>query len=233
MSSLDVRAAARALDGKPPEDILAWACDHVGTKLAFATGFGAEGCVLVDVIARAHLPIDIFTLDTGLLFGETHELWRRLESRYGISIRAVRPAQTVSEQTSTHGPELWHRDPDRCCALRKLEPLRAALGKLDGWITAIRREQTAERSAAAVVEHDRRFGLIKVNPLAAWTTDQVWAHLYLHDVPVNALHERGYPSIGCEPCTSPVIPGEALRAGRWRGTSKTECGLHAERKVGT
>jgi phosphoadenylyl-sulfate reductase (thioredoxin) len=231
--AVDAPRAARLLDGESPEHILAWACEHVGTRLGFATGFGLEGCVLVDMIARARLPIDIFTLDTGLLFPETHELWRRLESRYGITIRAVRPAQTVSEQSSTQGAELWRRDPDRCCELRKLEPLRATLGKLDGWVTAIRREQTLDRANAQVVEHDRRFGLTKINPLVAWTHDQVWAHIYLHDVPVNTLHERGYPSIGCEPCTSPIVPGEALRAGRWRGTNKTECGLHAVRKVGT
>jgi phosphoadenylyl-sulfate reductase (thioredoxin) len=223
---VDVATAARELDGAPAHEVLAWASAQLGDKLTFATGFGAEGCVIIDLIARHALPIDLFTLDTGLLFPETYELWRRLEARYGVTIRAVRPAQSVAEQAGAHGDALWERAPDRCCELRKVRPLRAALAGFDGWITAIRREQTPERAFAQVVEVDAKFDLVKVNPLVAWTHDDVWAHVYAHDVPVNALHARGYPSIGCAPCTSPVVPGEALRAGRWRGAGKTECGLH-------
>jgi phosphoadenylyl-sulfate reductase (thioredoxin) len=230
-AAIDVAAAARALEGEPPLAILQWASDHVG-RIAFATGFGAEGCAIVDLVARARLPIELFTLDTGVLFDETYALWRRLEVRYGVAIRAVRPAQTVDEQASAHGAALWSRAPDRCCELRKLEPLRAHLAGYDAWITAIRRDQTPERASAAVVERDRNFGLVKINPLVAWTRDDVWAYLYAHDVPYNPLHDRGYPSIGCAPCTSPVVPGENLRAGRWRGSAKNECGLHAREKEG-
>ncbi len=223
---MNPEAASRALDGESAEAILTWASRELGPRLTFATGFGAEGCVIIDLIARLALPIDIFTLDTGLLFPETYELWRRLEERYDLTIRAVRPALTVAAQAATLGPTLWTRDPDACCELRKVAPLRAELAGFAAWITAIRRDQTAERAGAQIVEPDRKFGLVKVNPLVAWTTDDVWAHLYAHDVPYNALHERGYPSIGCQPCTSIVQIGEHPRAGRWRGSQKQECGLH-------
>jgi len=222
---IDIEAAARALEGEPALAVLRWAATHF-RRLTFATGFGAEGCVIVDLIARHELPIDIFTLDTGLLFPETYTLWRALEDKYGITIRAVRPEQTVAEQAAAHGDKLWEREPDRCCELRKVQPLRRALTGYAAWITAIRRDQTEERAAAQIVENDRKFGLVKINPLAAWSHDDVWAHVYAHDVPTNPLHERGYPSIGCVPCTSPIVPGENLRAGRWRDSAKKECGLH-------
>lgn len=214
--------------GSPhPLRILEWAAERFAPRIALATGFGVEGCVLVDLIARQRLSIGVFSLDTGLLFPETYELWRRLEERYGVSIRAVRPDQTVDEQARAHGERLWERHPDRCCGLRKLAPLGAALAGLDAWVSAIRRDQTRERAAARAVETDPRFGLVKVNPLVAWTQAEVWAYVRAHDVPVNPLHDRGYPSIGCFPCTSPVRPGEDPRAGRWRGLGRTECGMHA------
>jgi len=225
-STIDVVAASRELEGETPAEILRWASQHIGPKLTFATGFGAEGCVIIDLIARNNLPIDIFTLDTGLLFPETYALWRQLETKYGLAIRAVRPSHSVTQQAAAHGDALWARDPDRCCELRKVVPLRDALTGFEAWITAIRRDQTPERASARVVEQDRKFSLLKINPLVTWTHDDVWGHVYLHDVPVNALHQRGYPSIGCEPCTAAVAPGEDARAGRWRGKAKTECGLH-------
>lgn len=214
------------LEGASATEILAWASAHYGDRLTFATGFGAEGCVVIDLIARAGLRVDLFTLDTGVLFPETYALWQQLEATYGVAIRGVVPEQTIGVQELVHGPRLWERDTDRCCDLRKIRPLRAALAPFDAWITAIRREQTPERANARVIERDAKFGLVKVNPLVGWTHDDVWAHIYAHDVPYNALHDRGYPSIGCAPCTSPVAAGEDARAGRWRGTTKKECGLH-------
>ena len=184
--------------------------------------------MLLDLIGRLELPIRVFTLDTGLLFQETYDLWRRLEAHCGLRIEGVRPLLTVEQQARLHGERLWERDPDQCCALRKVEPLRGAIAGLDAWISAIRRDQTADRADARVLGNDARFGLVKVNPLAAWTHEQVWDYLRANDVPFNPLHERGYASIGCVPCTSPVRPGEPARAGRWRQRPKTECGLHAQ-----
>ena len=224
---VEIAGADQALEGRPPAEVLAWAAGRFAPRIAFATAFGAEGCVLVDLIARNHLPIDVFTLDTGLLFPETYALWRRLEERYGLAIRSVRPELSVEAQAAAHGPALWERMPERCCELRKVAPLRRALSGFDAWISSIRRDQTSDRSAARVVEWDLRFGLVKVNPLAGWTNEDVQRYVRLHRVPVNPLHARGYPSIGCMPCTTAVAPGEAPRAGRWRGRGKTECGLHA------
>lgn len=222
---------AAELESADAGDVLSWAADRFAPGLAFAFGFGPEGCVLLDQIARRQLPVDVFTLDTGLLFDETRDLWRRLEQRYGLTIRAVRPEQDLAAQARAHGERLWERDPDRCCALRKVVPLADALAGQRAWISAIRRQQTPDRARVRVLEHDAAHGLPKLSPLAAWTREQVWDYLLAHDVPVNALHARGYPSIGCTPCTSAVLAGEDERAGRWRGRTKTECGLHSARRV--
>lgn len=220
-AAVDIGAASRALEGAPAAAILRWAAEQLAPRLTFATGLGAEGCVIIDLIARHQLPIDIFTLDTGVLFPETYALWKRLEERYGITIRRV-----TADHTSVID-RLWENESDRCCELRKVQPLTRELASFAAWITAIRRDQTPERASAQIVESDRKFGLLKINPLVAWTHDDVWAHLYANDVPYNPLHEQGYPSIGCQPCTSPVVPGENLRAGRWRSVpGKRECGLH-------
>lgn len=221
-----VEAFGAELEGQPAAEVLRWAVERYAHRLTFATGFGPEGCVLIDLIGRHRLPIDLFTLDTGLIFDETRELWRRLESRYGITIRRVTPDMSVEAQGFIYGERLWERAPDKCCALRKVAPLEAELAKVDAWITAIRRDQTPQRANARVVEWDAKFGIAKINPLAGWTKQDVWRHLASHDVPYNPLHNQGYPSIGCWPCTSRVRPDEDDRAGRWRGAAKTECGLH-------
>ncbi len=224
----DAALVSRELQGASPTEVLRWATTHVGHTLTFATAFGPEGCVIIDLIAKANLPIDIFTLDTGVLFPETYALWRQLEVKYGLTISAVKTSLSLDEQATQFGPALWERDPDKCCDLRKVRPLRDALAGRAGWIAAIRRDQTPDRANAQIVEHDDKFGLLKINPLVAWTHDDVWAHLYANDVPTNALHDQGYPSIGCAPCTSPVKIGENARAGRWRGSQKNECGLHVK-----
>ena len=222
----ELPALAAALEGRPPEEILAAVAPRFPGRIALACSFGAEDCVLVDVVARHRLPIDVFTLDTGFLFPETRALWSRLEERYGVRIAAA-PAELPAVDPEKPGP--WKQDPDACCHARKVVPLRAKLGTLGAWVTGIRRDQTPDRAAASVVEWDARFGLVKLNPLAAWTAADVAEHARRHDVPLNALHDRGYLSIGCAPCTSPVKAGEDPRAGRWRGREKTECGLHADR----
>jgi phosphoadenylyl-sulfate reductase (thioredoxin) len=223
----EIAALAGALEGKGPEEILGAVASRFPGRIALANSFGAEDCLLVDVIARAGLPVRVFTLDTGYLFPETYDLWRRLEARYGVAIEARRTAPAADGEAAP-----WQIDPDACCHARKVLPLRAALGGLDAWVTGIRREQTPERATARVVEWDGRFGLVKANPLAAWTHDEVWAEVRRREVPTNPLHEQGYPSIGCAPCTSRVAPGEDPRAGRWRGREKTECGLHVDRLAG-
>ncbi len=227
MTAAELHARSEEMEAWPPDRILAWAVS-AGPKVAFSTGFGAEGCAIVHLIASAGLPVEVFTLDTGVLFPETYKLWEALEKRYGISIRGVRPVQTIDEQAASFGPALWDRDPDECCRLRKLEPLAHVLRDVDVWITAIRRDQTPERAAAPVAERDEDHDLIKVNPLVRWTMKDVWRFLHANDVPYNPLHDAGYPSIGCQPCTTPVAPGEDPRAGRWRGHQKNECGLHVE-----
>lgn len=224
----EVERAATQFEGRPPVEVLTWVAEQYPGQVVFTTGFGAEGCVLIDLIASEHLAIDIVTLDTGLLFPETYALWRRLEDRYGVTIRGVEPEESVAQQAASHGDQLWTSAPDRCCYLRKVLPLEKALRGQAAWITAIRRDQTADRAVARVVETDPREATrIKVNPLASWTSADVWAYVRRNEVPVNPLHDRGYPSIGCWPCTSAVAAGEGARAGRWRNQEKTECGLHA------
>jgi phosphoadenosine phosphosulfate reductase len=223
---IDFKREAAELEASSAADILKWASNRFGARLTFATSLGIEDCVITDLIARNSLAVDHFTLDTGLLFPETYALRQRIQDKYRLVIDPVLPTDTVDEQAVREGPELWTREPDRCCELRKLQPLRARLANYDAWITAIRRDQTPERANAPVVAWDARFGLVKINPLVRWTADDIRSYVREHDVPYNPLHDQNYPSIGCVPCTSQVAPGEDPRSGRWRGKEKTECGLH-------
>jgi phosphoadenosine phosphosulfate reductase len=209
-----------------PERILAWAFDTFGETVAISSAFGAEGMALIDMASRVCPVFRVFTLDTEFLFPETYNLMDQVEQRYDIGIERVYPLTSPEEQEKVYGPALWQRNPDQCCNLRKVEPLRRKLSELQAWITSIRRDQTADRAGAGKVEWDAKFGLVKINPLADWSSRQVWQYIREHDVPYNHLHERNYPSIGCTYCTRAVRPGEDPRAGRWSGSSKTECGLH-------
>ena len=222
----ELRLITEEFEGASPEVVLRWAVEEFGSWVALATGFGAEGCVLVDMLARIDRRARVFYLDTDLLFPETYQLRDQLEARYKVVIERRATDLSLAAQTERHGEELWRRRPDECCRLRKIEPLLETLAGLKAWITAIRRDQSPARASAAVVERDKKFGLIKINPLAAWSSKDVWNYIFKHDVPYNPLHDQGYPSVGCAPCTSAVRIGEDPRAGRWRGTSKTECGLH-------
>ena len=214
------------LETASPQVVLKWALDEFGSDVALATGFGAEGCILVDMVARIDPSARIFYLDTDLLFPETYELRDRLEARYGIRFERRSAVRSLEQQNLRHGEKLWERDPDLCCRLRKVEPLKQMLSGLRAWITAIRRDQSPARARAKVVDQDAKFGLIKINPLAGWTKQQVWKYALENDVPYNPLYDQGYSSIGCMPCTTPVQVNEDQRAGRWRGFQKTECGLH-------
>lgn len=217
---------SKMLDAWSPLEMLRWATDQYGSKLTFATGFGPEGCVLIDLIGRHNLSVDIFTLDTGVLFPETYALWEQLQTRYAINIRAVKPQLSISEQAIKHGKSLWEREPENCCEMRKVAPLKQELEHIDAWVTAIRRDQTPQRADAGIIEWDTKFKIAKINPLVRWNKHDVWTHIKKYDIPYNPLHNLGYPSIGCQPCTSRVEEGEDDRAGRWRGINKTECGLH-------
>jgi phosphoadenosine phosphosulfate reductase len=226
-----VEATAVRLEGSAPEEVLRWAFDEFEDRVSIATGFGLEGVALIDLAVKINPRADIFFLDTSFLFPETYALRRRLEAHYRVEIRGLRSEITPEAQEQSFGPQLWSTDPDLCCRLRKLEPLREELSGRAAWVTAIRRDQTPARAASRVVEWDRRWGLVKVNPLAGWSRSDVWSYVRKNKVPYNPLHEQGYPSIGCTHCTRAVGEGEDERAGRWSGFAKTECGLHGRTKV--
>lgn len=209
-----------------PQRVLSWAFETFENEVAISSAFGAEGMVLIDIASRARKDFRVFTVDTEFLFPETYSLIDRIEQKYEIKIERVVSLHSPEEQQRIHGAALWARDPDLCCNLRKVEPLRRKLSTLRAWITSIRRDQTAFRKGARKIEWDEKFGLVKVNPIADWSSKQVWRYLVENDVPYNSLHDQNYPSIGCTHCTRAVRPGEDPRAGRWPGTSKTECGLH-------
>ena len=209
-----------------PQQTLAWACETFGNEVAISSAFGAEGMALIDIASRVCKDFRVFTIDTEFLFPETHSLIDRIEQKYEIKIERVFSLLSPEEQESVHGAALWARDADQCCNLRKVEPLRRKLRELGAWITSIRRDQTSFRKGAGKVEWDVKFGLVKVNPIADWTSTQVWRYLREHGVPYNSLHDQNYPSIGCTHCTRAVQSGEDPRAGRWPGLAKTEWGLH-------
>jgi phosphoadenosine phosphosulfate reductase len=191
-----------------------------------ATAFGAEGCCLIHMLAEIDKSVRIFNLETGYQFAETLELRERILTRYGIEVELVRPELTVAAYEAEHGGPLYVHRPDQCCHDRKSIPLRKAVAGFAAWISAIRGDQTSQRAAAQVVQWDSKFSLVKINPLLQWNKKDVWNFIAKHDVPYNPLHDQGYPSIGCWPCTRPITDGEDERAGRWSGTVKKECGLH-------
>lgn len=221
-----IETAASGLDDAPPEETLRWAFDEFQEGATIATGFGAEGVALIDMAVRINPRVDVFFLDTAFLFPETYELRRRIEDRYRIEVRVFTSEITPEEQELRFGAKLWSTNPDLCCRLRKLEPLKNALEGRRAWITAIRQDQTFERSNARVVEWDYQWRLVKINPLVRWTASQVWGYIARNNVPYNPLHDRSYSSIGCTHCTQPVREGDNQRAGRWAGREKKECGMH-------
>ncbi|MBD7916750.1 phosphoadenylyl-sulfate reductase [Cellulomonas sp. Sa3CUA2] len=216
--------AGRDLEGAHPADVLRWARTVFGTDLVLASSMGDE--VLVDIAAKAAPGIDVIFLDTGYHFAETIGTRDYYAGFTDVNLRTVLPLRTVAEQDAEHGPRLHERDPNLCCALRKVEPLERGLAPYTAWVTGMRREDAPTRTDITVVGWDARRSKVKLNPLAAWTWDDVNAYVAEHHVVLNPLRELGYASIGCAPCTRAVAPGEDPRAGRWAGTNKTECGLH-------
>lgn len=210
-----------------PVEILQWAVERFESRLTMATAFGPEGCILIHLLAQVEPRLRIFNLDTGYQFPETLKLRDRIAERYGIEVELVGAETSVAEYETLNGGPLYVTNSDRCCYERKIVPLRRALVGYEAWITAIRADQSAHRAQAKVVGWDSKFNLVKVNPLLKWTKRDVWAFIVANQVPYNPLHDRGYPSIGCWPCTKAVAEGQDERAGRWAGQAKTECGLHS------
>ena len=214
-------------EGRSPEALLARVLGEYGRDAALSCSFGGtSGMVLLDMAVRVAPDVRILTLDTEFLFPETYALIERVEERYGIAVERVKTGVTPEAQAAQYGEALWERDPDLCCRIRKVEPMRAATEGLRAWITGIRRDQSPTRRDTPAVKWDDKFHLVKVNPLVSWTEKDVWAYLVAHEVPYNALHDQQYASIGCTHCTRPIQLGEDIRAGRWAGKGKLECGLH-------
>jgi phosphoadenosine phosphosulfate reductase len=227
MDAAEVRARAAELEGEPPEAILRFAFDRFG-RIAISTAFGPEGCALVAMAVGLKPDVQVFTVDTDFLFPESIALRQRFVDKYQLRLEVLRGAVSLEEQNRLHGVDLWRRDTDTCCALRKVEPTRRALAGLEAWIAGLRRDQSSTRARIDVLELYDREGeppLVKVNPLARWTRKDTWDYLLTHEVPYNPLLDEGYKSIGCWPCTRPVGADEAERAGRWGG-QKAECGIH-------
>jgi phosphoadenosine phosphosulfate reductase len=209
------------LEASSSEEVLEYVVDRFHPRLYVACSFQKEASVIMDMIVKIEPSTRFFTLDTGFLFPETKATWEALEERYGITVEAA-AGISVSEQARRHGDELWKRDPDACCGIRKVTPLKERLGTVDAWITGLRREQSPSRETTPKLHWDEKHGLWKANPLADWSERDVWNYIAANDVPYNELHDQGYSSIGCTHCTVP----SGDRSGRWAGSDKIECGLH-------
>lgn len=209
-----------------PPQILRWAWETYGDTLTMATAFGAEGCAIIAMLADISPEVYIFNLETGYQFPETLDTRQRLMDKYALTIHLARAEQSVADMEAAYGGPIYGKNPDLCCHIRKVVPLQKAVAGYEAWISAIRRDQAPTRAHAPIVGWDRKFELVKVNPLANWTKRDVWAFILENDVPYNPLHDQGYPSIGCWPCTQAVGAGGDDRAGRWAGSAKKECGLH-------
>jgi phosphoadenosine phosphosulfate reductase len=231
LTPAEVKALDERFAQEPTENLLRWAWERFGPRAAVGTSFQGAGLVLLHLAKQGGLPFPVFTLDTGLLFQETVDLKARLEDFLGITIERLEPDLTVDEQADVHGAELWRREPDLCCTVRKVLPLRSKLADLDCWITGLRREQSETRAGIGIVElyvFDEATGrdIVKLNPMANWTREAVWNYLREHRIPYHPLLDQGYRSIGCRPCTKPTGHGDSERAGRWIGFNKVECGIH-------
>jgi phosphoadenosine phosphosulfate reductase len=208
------------------EDVRRWGYSEFGDRMCLTCSWQRQSSVLVHMVSELELEIPVVELDTQLFFRETYETRDRLVERYGLDL--IRPeVVSVAQQALAEGPNLWERDPDRCCHIRKVEPLERALAPFDAWISGIRRDQSPTRAGAQKVEWSERYGVWKIQPLADWNAKRVQAYIVVNEIPYNPLHDAGYPSIGCIPCTRPVAEGEEERAGRWAGSDKLECGIHA------
>jgi phosphoadenosine phosphosulfate reductase len=218
--------AGDRFEGAAPETVIGWAVEQFADRFCITASMG--DAVLIDIASRVSPDVRIVFLDTGYHFAETLETRDRVAKRYAVKLETIVPLQTVEQQDRVFGPQLHARDPDACCSLRKVEPLARALADSWAWASGIRRDEAASRAKVGVVEWDRKRAMVKLNPLAGWTQEQVNEYVIANDVEINPLVYEGYPSIGCFPCTRRVLPGEDPRSGRWASTGKNECGLHVD-----
>ncbi|ERI11781.1 phosphoadenylyl-sulfate reductase [Aneurinibacillus aneurinilyticus] len=217
----------KELSYKDTIDVVKWAYHTFADELVYACSFGAEGIVLIDMISKIRPNAHIVFLDTNVHFKETYELVEKVQQAYpSLRIEIIQPALTLAQQAEQHGGVLWRTEPNTCCSIRKLQPLAKVLANKKAWLSGLRREQSSARAHVQFINKDQKFASIKICPLIHWTWDDVWNYINLYQLPYNELHDKGYPSIGCEHCTLPVEVGENFRAGRWAGFEKTECGLH-------
>ncbi len=223
------RSLSDSMESWTPQAVLRWAVETYSPSLLMATAFGAEGCAILAMLSEIitdPAQVRLINLETGYQFQETLDLRERIREKYGIAVEYVRAEESVEAMEKRFGGSIYKTDPDTCCRIRKIEPLHKAAQGYNAWISAIRREQSHARKNAGIVEWDPKFNLVKINPLATWQKRDLWQYLLENEVPYNPLHDLGYPSIGCQPCTRSVNAGEDERAGRWDGFAKTECGLH-------
>lgn len=207
-------------------DVLKWAYREYQDNILYSCSFGAEGMVLIDLISKIEPHANIIFLDTELHFKETYELIEKVKQKYpSLNIKMVKPSLTLKEQAEKHGDMLWERNPNHCCQIRKIEPLTRELAGVEAWISGLRRDQSSTRSTVDYINKDEKFKKIKICPLIHWSWEDVWTYIQLNQLPYNELHDREYPSIGCEKCTLPASSTD-LRSGRWANKDKTECGLH-------
>jgi len=224
LQDLAERGAAE-LDGASAADLLGWTEAHFGGNYVVASNM--QDAVLVDLAAKVRPGVDVLFLDTGYHFVETIGTRDAVEAVYDINVVNVTPENSVAKQDELYGKDLFAREPSECCRMRKVEPLSKALRGYTAWVTGIRRVEAPTRANAPLISWDNAFGLVKINPIAAWTDEEMQAYIDANDVLVNPLVFEGYPSIGCAPCTAKPVEGADPRSGRWAGLSKTECGLHA------
>ncbi len=225
VADLDHEAIADELEGKSAQDTIAWMFDHFGQDHFIACSFQKTSSVTAHLATQINPEARFFYLDTDVLFPETYETRDRLAEALGIDFHRYHNL-TIEEQAAEYGDELWKRDPDACCGVRKVEPMRRALSSVDCWVAGVRRSDSSTRAGSPKFAWDKKFGLWKLNPIADWSERDVWNYIHEHRLPYNPLHDRGYPSIGCTHCTQPVGPGGDLRDGRWAGVAKTECGIN-------
>ncbi len=223
----EIDAVSNSLEKSSPVEILEWAVEHYAPHFAMATAFGPEGMTMIHMLSKIAPKTPIFNLETGYQFQETLDLCHLVEDRYGIKVQLIRPELDVVAYEELHGGPVYKTDPNKCCYDRKLSLLKKVANNLHCWSSAIRRDQSPDRAKAPILGWDKKFGLIKVSPLANCTKQDIWKMILDNDIPYNPLHDQGYPSVGCWPCTRPIGIGEDERAGRWSGTAKTECGLHS------